>query len=181
MRPDYLFHAAVLAGLVLLVRVMIAGVERPGAAPLTAGQKLRVSLGPALVGVFLLVTGIVGSAALPLGLPTKAATATALLSGFLLAALAKNLIVTAASLPVTDHEFDPRYALQGVPGVVVEPIPPAGKGAVELRGDQGATVARYVAESVDGVALAEGVEVAVERVEGEVAYVEAWSAVERRL
>jgi membrane protein implicated in regulation of membrane protease activity len=180
-RPAFLFHAAVLAGLLVLVRVMIAGVEMPGSPPLTAGQKLRVRLGPALIGVFLLVTGLVGAAALPLGLPLKAAVATSLLSGLLLAALAKNLVVTAASLPVTDHEFDPRYALQGVPGVVVEPIPPTGQGAVELRGDRGVTVARYAAASVDGVALPAGVEVAVERVEGEVAYVEAWSAVERRL
>lgn len=181
MRSDLLFHVAVLGGLLLLVRVMIAGVEAPGATPLTAGQKLRVRLGPALIGVFLLITGSVGSIALPLGLPFKATIATALLSGVVVATLAKNLIVTAASLPVTDHEFDPRYALQGVPGVVIEPIPSAGQGAVELRGYRGVVVARYAAESVDGAPLPAGVEIAVERVEGEVAYVEAWSAVERRL
>ena len=173
MRSDLLFHVAVLGGLLLLVRVMIAGVEAPGATPLTAGQKL--------IGVFLLITGSVGSIALPLGLPFKATIATALLSGVVVATLAKNLIVTAASLPVTDHEFDPRYALQGVPGVVIEPIPSAGQGAVELRGYRGVVVARYAAESVDGAPLPAGVEIAVERVEGEVAYVEAWSAVERRL
>lgn len=184
MRPDFAFHVTILAGLVLLVRVMLGGVEVTAAAtpaPST-GAKLRVRLVPALAGVFLLVVGTVGAIALPAGLPLKASVATALLSGVLLASLAKNAILTAAAQPVTDHDFDPRYAMQGVPGVVVAPIPAAGQGMVELPPPQlGMAAPRLAAESVDGSPLPTGVEVAVERIEGDVAFVEAWSAVERRL
>ncbi len=182
MRPDLAFHAALLAGLVLLVRVMIAGVEAPDAAPVPAGHKLRLRIVPALGGVFLLVTGLVGTIALPAGLPLKPAGALAVLSGLVLAGLARNLILTAASLPLSDHEFDPRYAMQGVPGVVVAPIPTAGQGIVQLPPlHAGAQPPRLAAESVDGSPLDQGTEVAVERIEGDVAFVEAWSAVERRL
>ena len=179
-RPDFAFNAAVLAGLVLLVRVMIAGVEAPTAAPLTAGQQLRVRLLPVLAGTFLVVTGLVAALALPLGLPLKAAATLALASGALLAALARNLILTAAAQPVTDHEFDPRFALQGVPGIVVEPIPADGRGAVRLTAD-GTRETRLAAAAVDAAPIPQGVEVVVDRIEDDVAYVEAWSAVERRL
>lgn len=180
MRPDFVYNAAVLAGLVLLVRVMIAGVESPAAQPLTTGEKLRVRLLPALAGTFLLVVGLVGSAALPLGLPLKAATALALASGALIALLARNLILSAAAQPVTDHEFDPRFALQGVPGIVVDAIPAEGRGSVRLA-TAGAPATELAAAAVDATPIPPGVEVVVDRIEDDVAYVEAWSAVERRL
>jgi membrane protein implicated in regulation of membrane protease activity len=181
-RPDSVFHAAVLAGLVIAVRVMISGVERPDAPPLTTPQKLRVRLLPALAAVAILTAGLVGSIALPAGLPLKVAATLAIVSGLVLAALARNGILAAAAIPATDHEFDPRYALQGVPGIVVAAIPADGQGMIEIRGEStGARPQRYRAASIDGTPLPSGIEVAVERVEDDVAFVEAWSVIEQRL
>jgi hypothetical protein len=93
---------------------------------------------------------------------------------------ARVLVARAAAMPVSDHEFDPRYALQGVPAVVVEPIPLFGDGAVQLA-EGSVHVAPLRARSLDGSAIARGVEVGVERIDDGVAVVEAWSTIEARL
>jgi hypothetical protein len=74
---------------------------------------------------------------------------------------------------------DPRYILQGLVGHVVRPIDPGAEGTVAL--DVGADRRVVRARAVDDAPLAEGTEVVIERLEDDLAFVEAWSQVEKRL
>jgi membrane protein implicated in regulation of membrane protease activity len=69
--------------------------------------------------------------------------------------------------------------MQGHPAAVTRAIPEGGEGEIAYEADgRRWTVA---ARSWDGAAIEAGAEVAIERVEGGVAYVEQWALVEARL
>lgn len=170
-----LFDVVFLAGLILSVRVMVAGVERQHA----SGEAVVHTRWAMLAGV-LTLSGFLGAVSVRMGAGRGVVGAVVLLGVALGAISARVLVARAAAMPVSDHEFDPRYALQGVPAVVVEPIPPFGDGAVQLAAGS-IHVAPLRARSLDGTAIAEGVEVGVERIDDGVAVVEAWSTIEARL
>jgi hypothetical protein len=169
------FDVVFLAGLLLSVRVMVAGVERQQ----PSGESVMRTRWAMLSGV-LTLSGFLGALGLRFGASRSAVAVAVLLGGAVGALSARLLVARAAAMPVSDHEFDPRYALQGVPAVVVEPIPPFGNGAVQLA-EGSIHVTPLRARSVDGSPIGRGVEVGVERIDDGVAVVEAWSAIESRL
>lgn len=175
MRGFTLFDVVFLVGLLLSVRIMVAGVElaRGAGEPVV---RARVAM---LAGV-LTLSGFLGALLVRLS-ASRTVIGLAVLSGVVFGALSARLLVArAAGMPVTDHEFDPRFAMQGVPGFVIEPIPANGDGFVQLPpGAEAQTPIR--ARSVDGAAIARGEEVSVERIDNGVAFVELWSAIEARL
>ncbi|MDZ7631835.1 MAG: hypothetical protein U5K74_10945 [Gemmatimonadaceae bacterium] len=176
MRGFSLFNLVFLAGLLVSVRVMVAGVERAGGEGDTAVVRSRWAM---LAGL-LTLSGFLGSVLVRLSMSSGVVTA-GVLAGAVFGALSARVLVSrAAAMPVSDHEFDPRFALQGVPAMVVEPIPAGGDGLVQLPGGS-SHPSTLRARSLDGVAIAKGEEVGVERIDDGVAFVEAWSAIEARL
>lgn len=175
MRGFSLFNVMFLAGLLLSVRVMVAGVERTRG---SGGVVVRSRW--AMLAGMLTLSGFLGSLLTRLSM-SRGVVALAVLGGLVIGAVSARLLVSrAAAMPVSDHEFDPRFALQGVPALVIEPIPADGAGLVQLPAGAGAQVPMR-ARSLDGVAIARGEEVGVERIDDGVAFVEAWSAIEARL
>lgn len=175
MRSFSPFDVVFLAGLVVSVRVMVAGVEREQA----LGRMVVRSRWAVLAGM-LTLSGFLG--ALCVRIPVaRTLTAIAVLLGLALGALSARFLVSrAAAMPVTDHEFDPRFSLQGMPATVIAAIAEEHDGLVQL--PAGASqVSPIRARSLDGKAIAAGVEVGVERIDDGVAYVEEWSAIEARL
>lgn len=176
MRGFSLFNVVFLSGLLLSVRVMISGVERvhdSGASVVRARW--------AMLAGSLTLAGFVGSVLWRLGSVSVVYVAAIGASVIVGAVSALWLVRRAAAMSVNDHEFDPRFALQGVPGVVVEAIPAAGDGLVRLPAGTLAGSAPIPARSLDGSPIASGLEVGVERIDDGVAFVEAWSAIEARL
>jgi hypothetical protein len=169
------FDVVFLAGLLVSVRVMVAGVERQG----RAGQA-EVRTRWAMLAGTLTLSGFLGSLCSRLGAGNGVLTL-AVIAGAVVGALsARVLVARAAAMPVSDHEFDPRYALQGVPAIVVAEIPPFGEGLVRLP-DGAASQEPLRARSLDGAAIGRGEEVGVERIDDGIAFVESWSAIEARL
>jgi hypothetical protein len=184
------FVACFVVGLVLAVYVMLHGVERrsaPSAVPpheahggydpsTEPSPMLNAQNGAAFVVAFgacgYLLTRLTGLG--PAAVVSIAATvgvAVAIGSASLLAAW---VIPGARSEPV-----DERYLLQGHPARVTRPIGDDGAGEIvyEVDGKEFSVTAR----SWDGAAIEEGADVAIERVEHGVAYVERWAQVEARL
>ncbi len=175
MRGFSVFDVVFLAGLLASVRVMVVGVEKDRGA---SGAVVRTRW--AMLAGALTLSGFLASLLLRLSasrITTLVASFTALVSG---AAVARLLVKSAVRMPVSDHEFDRRFELQGVPGMVVEAIPAAGEGVVRVPSRSGPP-SLVAARSIDGLAIARDVEVGVERIDAGVAFVEAWSAIEARL
>ena len=174
-RSFSVFNLVFLAGLLVAVRVMVAGVEHSG-----RDGSVQVRTRWAMLGGMLTLTGFVGSlmARLDASLWVRVMfTSLAVVIGVV---IARVLVKRAVAMPVGDHDFDPRFELQGVPAVVVESIPESGDGFVRL--PEGSGFAMPVrARSLDGAPIACGVEVGVERIDDGVAFVEAWSEIEARL
>jgi membrane protein implicated in regulation of membrane protease activity len=132
------------------------------------------------LGVALAAFGLTGSAldrwttldGAPLvGVALAAAAAAGALSVWLLAGWA----VPSARVDVEDE----RYVMQGHPATVTRAIGDDDAGEIAYEADGRRWTVR--ARSWDGAPLAAGTEVAIERVEDGVAYVEEWAAVETRL
>jgi hypothetical protein len=169
------FDIVFLAGLLCAVRVMVAGVERDrGAGGLVVRSRWAMLAGA------LTSAGFLGAVLTRLDTVRGLVLAVALVAAAAGALTARVLVRRAVAMPVSDHEFNPRFAMQGVPATVVEAIPPTGAGVVSLPSRAGPP--RLVAaRSLNGGAIACNVEVAVERIDDGVAFVEAWSAIEARL
>jgi hypothetical protein len=171
------FAIAVIAGLLLTVRVMLFGVERPRDFGETAERSFRVS--PVVIAVGLMVFGLVGYPVVRSGGSTAVAV---------IAALAAAVVAGAVMVPLVrrwwavtpEHDVDdPRYVLQGHLAHVVLPIGTGEEGEVAF--DVGTTRQQLRARAVDDLPLAAGTEVVIERIEDDVAYVEGWHEVEKRL
>ena len=176
MRGFSLFNLVFLGGLLLSVRVMVAGVERGVA----SGQTIVRARWAMLAGG-LTLAGFVGSVLIrggAAGMMTWTLVSVAAVAGIWSAVF---LVRRAAAMPVSDHEFDPRFELQGVPATVIASIPATGEGLVRLPAGLAGSAAGIRARSLDSTPIASGVEVGVERIEDGVAFVEAWSAIEARL
>ncbi len=177
-------------GLVLSVYVMLHGVER-GRSPVagapheqSAAHDPRTEPRPFVnrqsVAALLTLFGAAGYLLLrffPLAPGVVVALAAlAGVAGFVLS----GVLLTVWALPSARREVvDDRYLLQGHPATVSRAIPQGGEGeiAYEVDGRRWTVAAR----SWDGAAIEAAAEVAIERVEGGVAYEEQWAQVEARL
>ena len=170
------FLASLLAGLLLGVRAMLVGVERPSG----TGAQPRTALSLPSIAVFATLFGLVGyllqryaAVDLAVALIVAIVVGAGGVVGFV-ALVAKWAVPSAAAEPE-----DERYVLQGAPAHVTRAISADGDGEVSytVDGAQYATLAR----SFDGTPLDAGSDVVIDRIEDGVAYVEAWAMVERRL
>ena len=182
-----LYLAAFLTGLVLGVYAMIRGVERIGSGrslELDAlGRPLgsaRMALSAPIFSAFATVFGITGYLLWrynQLAIPAQLAVATGI-------ALVGTVVATRAvahwATQAAQHDVvDERYLLQGHPAEVVAAIASSGSGQIAyvVGGKRYATPA----QSLDGMPVAVGTDVVIDRVENGVAYVEPWVEVEQRL
>lgn len=172
-----LWPLVVVAGLLILVYLMIAGVPRVPSQD-GGGATPRAIL--PMLGVFFATAGITGylanrSAVMGVGLQFVVAIGVALL-----AALAARWLVRAAfAVPSTDPEDDPRYRFQGHVARLTEAVEPARPGRVVFEIDGHRFDLR--AQSIDGGSLPADTEVVIERIDDDLATVERWSIVEERL
>jgi hypothetical protein len=193
----YLFALSFIAGTVLIVFVMLVGVVRPpsgsnpeipvGTGPFVSRDRLIAAAGklsaryhlPVLAG-FTFGFGVIGYALSRLTqLGAVALLAIAGVAGGGLAVSAAALVAKWA-LPAARKDIpDERYLLQGHFAQVVQQVTTEQPGLVSLE----INGVRHTAPAVSlmGDVIAPGTEVVIERVENEVAFVEPWSTVERRI
>lgn len=173
-----LYLAVFIGGLLLAVRIMIAGVERPREASSNGERSFRLS--PPMLVAFGMVFGAVGYVLTQrhVGAPvTRAGVAAVLGAG---AAIVAARLVRQWWAVVPEHDVDDeRYVLQGQLARVTKPIRGDVEGEVTF---QFGNERRHVrARELDGGSITADTEVVIERIENDVAYVEAWQEVEKRL
>jgi membrane protein implicated in regulation of membrane protease activity len=184
------FVACFVLGLLLAVHVMLHGVERPAPpAPLPphevgGGHDPRTEPSPWLnrqnVAAFVTAFGLTGALLDRFtALGTPAVAGLALLAGAAGAALSLGLLAGWALPSVRREVADDRYVMQGHPASVTREIPAEGEGEITYEADGRRWTVR--ARAWDGAPIGAGTEVAIERVEDGVAFVEAWAQVEARL
>lgn len=176
---QWLGLGALIAGLLLFVRVMFFGVQRR-----LDEERLHHRRWPLALAAFLMVTGVALYARAEN--PSPMWSGIAALLGLGAGAGAWWWVKRTASVPSKDPEDDPRYRFQGHVARVVEPIESAHDGRIvfEFDGRRHDLRARWSpsAPAAAGAgAGAVGTEVVIEIVEGDVAYVEPWAVVEERL
>ncbi|GJG86226.1 hypothetical protein tb265_14070 [Gemmatimonadetes bacterium T265] len=184
-----LYVACFVAGLVLGVYVMLHGVER---APQPSGRAPHEETGahdprtePSRVlnvqtlAAFALVFGAAGYLAFRAGWGSVATLTVATTTGLASAVLSTVLLAKWALPSARRDMVDARYLMQGHPATVTRAIPAGGVGeiAYEVDGRRWTVDAR----GWDDAPVAVGEDVAIDRVEGGVAYVEQWAQVEARL
>jgi membrane protein implicated in regulation of membrane protease activity len=175
------FVAALILGLLLAVRAMLLGVERrrtPFGAPPPPTPSVRFST--PVVSAFASAFGAAGYLLTRPGrMGVAAGTVVALLIGTIAGAFAVRLVRRAAAFVPEHDPDDPRYVLQGHVATVTSPIGPAGDGEITyvVEGRRHTTRAR----GLDGTVAERGTEVVIERIEDDIAYVEPWVEVEKRL
>jgi membrane protein implicated in regulation of membrane protease activity len=173
-----IYLASFIAGLLLAVRVMIFGVERPPDESPDGERSFRLS--PATAAAFAAMFGATGYLLMRWKIGGPAATvAIAAALGAVAALVTARLVSTWwRTTPATDVD-DERYVLQGHIARVTKAIRADvdGEVAYEMGNQQHVLRAR----SFDAGALSVGTDVVIERIEGDVAYVEAWMDVEKRL
>jgi membrane protein implicated in regulation of membrane protease activity len=184
------FVACFVAGLVLAVYVMLHGVERPTTPSGVAPHEARGGYDPASepspmlnaqnAAAFVTAFGACGyllTRFTSLGAIATVAIAAAAALGM---ALASASLLAAWVIPgARREEVDERYLLQGHPARVTAAIGGADDGEITYEVDGRGFQVR--ARSWDGAPIDAGADVAIERVEGGVAYVERWAQVEARL
>ena len=177
------FVASLILGLALAVRAMLYGVERQptpfGAAPpSTPTVRFSTPVVSAFAGAF-------GAAGYLLTRPGRmgatAGTIVAMLIGALAGALAVRVVRLAAAFVPEHDPDDPRYVLQGHVATVTAAIGPGAEGEGEITYVVEGQRHTVRARGLDGSVAALGVEVVIERIENDVAYVEPWVEVEKRL
>jgi membrane protein implicated in regulation of membrane protease activity len=172
-----LYLASFIAGLLLAVRIMTHGVERPREKHPTGDRSFRLS--PPVIVVFAMLFGIGGYLMTRAGLAPSIVAPVAALLGAVGSIIAARLVKRWWQV-VPEHDVDDeRYVLQGHLARVTKSIGPDVDGEVtfEFGGDRRLLRARG---SVGGT-IAADTDVVIERVEADVAYVEAWADVEKRL
>jgi membrane protein implicated in regulation of membrane protease activity len=171
-----LFEGCFIAGLLLGVFAMLNGVEKP---PRQTGRR-RFSLNLPTVAGFATVFGLGGwllvrftalSPAADVGLAALIGAASAV-GGIILIA---GWMIPAARAEVVDA----RYELQGCVARVIAVHDDGRRGVIEYSDATGLHTAD--AHGLDDAVLEAGTDVAIERIEDGVAYVEAWALVEARL
>lgn len=182
-----LFLVCFLAGLLLMVGSMLWGVERKpdGLSPALPGgqQTVRTRLTVPNLGAFLTLFGVTGY---PLFRYAGLSTLPTLILAAVLGAggvVGASLIIARWAVPgVAAEVVDERYILQGQPARITRVFGNSGDDRTyEIAYDDGGRERLTRAQSLDGTPLVDGSEVVIERIENGVAYVEAWSVVEKRL
>lgn len=176
-----LFVLALSAGLLLAVYAMLHGVERGGA---TYGQlpapPSRMVLSLPATAAALSVFGAGGYVLARWGgLEEARALALTLLAALVTAGMVVVLVRRWARVPATVNGDDPRFYLMGHLARVTEAIARGGEGRIVYQVNGASHASR--AKSTDGSPLPADAEVVIEKIEDDVAYVESWSEVERRL
>ena len=175
---NIVYLASFIGGLLLAVRIMIAGVERSRDEHPEGERSFRLS--PPVVSAFAVVFGLTGF--ILARREVGSSVTDVVIAGVLGAIVA---IVTARLVrdwwKVTpEHETDDeRYILQGHPARVTQAIRAEVDGEVVFEVENQRHVLR--ARGIDDTALPAGAEVIIERIEDEIAYVESWVEVEKRL
>ena len=175
-----------LAGLLLAIRVMFFGVAKQ-----VAPDRLIHRKWPAAAAGALLLTGLL------FYLQGRTGGRVTILWSGLVAAVAVGVAVVAwlfvkrsAALPSGDPDDDPRFRFQGHVARIVEPMEsrdgaePSGSIAFEYENEPHVMRARWSPESSAATAKSfapKGDEVVIEFVDGDVAFVEPWAVVEKRL
>ena len=173
-----LYLAAFIGGLLLGARIMIAGVEWPREASPNGERSFRLS--PPVLVAFAVVFGAVGYVLTQrqTAAPTTRAGIAAVLG--LAAAILTARLVRRWWTVVPEHDVDDdRYVLQGQLARVTKPIRGDVEGEVTFQFGNERRTAR--ARDLDGGSIVADTEVVIERIEDDVAYVEAWQEVEKRL
>jgi hypothetical protein len=171
----FVFLFAFLAGLVLGVISMIAGIDRN-----EKRRRWTTYVNLPTVGSFAVGFGVVGYLLLRYtSLATAPLVTIAIVVGVAAAAGMVALIAGWAVPSAARDVPDERYLLQGHFGQVTRAIPTGGAGEIsyEHDGRRHAVAAR----SLNGQAIAASAEIVIERVEDGVAYVELWSTIAREL
>lgn len=171
-----------LLGLLLAVRVMFFGVQRR-----LDDEHLAHRAWPLALAAFLFAAGALSYTRASAGVTTGWAALVVLISVGA-GAGAWWLVRHSAAIPSTDPEDDPRYRFQGHVARVIAlieargDVASAGRIAFNFDGKRHEFRACWSPES-EAVRHAIGVddEVVIDRVEGELAYVEPWTVVEERL
>jgi hypothetical protein len=173
----YLFLAALIAGLLLGVRLMFFGAERRRP---RAGSDLPLRRSePALVA-FLVMFGVAGYLLTRHGtMGAWVGAGTALLLGVAWAGVVTRVAIATARVQPEHDPEDPRFRWQGHVAVVTADIPVGGEGMILLQ--EGSSARSLRARTIDDTGVSKGQEVCIERVDDDVAYVEPWAAVEARL
>jgi membrane protein implicated in regulation of membrane protease activity len=170
------YWIAFVAGLLLGVRVMLFGIERrrsSGVAP--SRSSFRSSL--PLVAGFATAFGVAGYTLSRIVAPSGALIAAGLIG---IAAMGLVRWLVAKSARAAEHDVeDERFVLQGHVARVVSSIGAGGEGRISF--DDGTQQRTLRARCLDDASLGEGTEVVIERIEGDLAYVEPWIQVEQRL
>jgi hypothetical protein len=182
------FLASFLTGLLLGVYAMIRGVERIG----VRGRSLeldalgrpigaaRMALTAPIVGAFATVLGVTGYLLWRYTTLASGVQFSLALGAALVVTLVSTRAVTYWATQAAEHDVvDERYLLQGHPAQVVAPIAASQHG--EIVYVVGGKRYETAADSLDGMPVAAGTEVVIDRVEHGVAYVEPWVQVEQRL
>ena len=164
-----------IAGLLIGVGIMLFGIERR-AADTASRPMLRLWI--PLVAAFAAGFGIAGYL-ISRALAAPGVFAAAVGVGIVSAGVMRWIIARSAAM-VPEHDIeDERYVLQGHIARVVAPIDAGGEG--EIMFEVGGTHRTFRARGLDDAAVDAGTEVVIERIDGDVAYVEPWVFVERRL
>lgn len=179
------FLAAFVAGLLLGVRAMLYGVERDSASVSVAypdpSVQPTIRYWMPVIASFATVFGVVGYLFLRFARFGAGASATAALVAGVLAAWAVVRAVKQAVAFTPEHDpDDPRYVLQGHVAQVTAPIRGDDEGEIVFTIGEGET-RRVRARGIEGAAAGVGSDVVIEKIEGDVAYVEPWVVVEQRI
>jgi len=172
-----LYIGAFIAGLLIAVAIMLYGIERRSAvASSPSPRSLRHWL--PLAAASAVGFGVAGYSLSSFSSAVGAFVA-AVVIGLAAAVMTRWLVAKSASMPVEHDVDDERYVLQGHVARVVSSIGAGAEGRISFDyGDERRTLR---ARSLDDVSVDEGTEVVIERIEGDLAYVEPWLQVEQRL
>ena len=166
-----------IAGLLLAVRIMFFGAERRR---VKSADAMPLRRSEPAASAFLIMLGVAGYLLTRPGrLSSVMGAATAIVLGATWAALVTRLAIATARVRPEHDPDDPRYALQGHVAVVTRSIATGGEGMIAYGEDDARRTLR--ARSIDDQAIDDGVEVCIERVDDDVAFVERWALVEARL
>jgi membrane protein implicated in regulation of membrane protease activity len=172
-----IYIGAFIAGLLLAVGIMLFGIERRSTDTADAKGRPSRSWLP-LIAAFAVGFGVAGYSLIKSVSPTRGLVV-ALLVGAVTVLLTRLIVEKSASMRVEHDIDDERYVLQGHVARVVSPITAGSEGRISF--EYGTEHRTLRARSLDDVAVAEGTEVVIERIEGYLAYVEPWVQVEQRL
>ena len=171
------YLGAFILGLLVAVAIMLFGIERRSTSAMpSTGSAIRTSL--PLVAAFAVGFGV-GGYSLSHVISAASTFLAAVAIGLAVALLTAWLVAKSAAMPVEHDVDDERYILQGHVARVVSSINAGSEGRITF--EVGSERRTLRARSLDDASVDEGTEVIIERIEGDLAYVEPWLQVEQRL